>query len=100
MAHDLGQQIDRMGLDDRFVVLGAILLGDHAGIGELVEARLLKADGERFDRQPALARHGSHHRPGIDSPAEKGAQRHVGDHADAHRFVEQLAQGLACLGFG
>ena len=28
---------------------------------------------------------------GIDSAAEKRAQRHIRDHANAHRFVELLA---------
>ena len=37
---------------------------------------------------------------GIDAAAEKGTQGHIGDHADAHGFVKQIAEGLASLGSG
>ncbi len=74
-----------------FVMLGSIFIGHHPGIGQFVEAALFEADGERLDGLRRLQRHGRHHGTGIDAAAQEGAQRHVGDHADAHGFVELFA---------
>src|ERR1022692_2069601 len=80
--------------DDYFVVLGADLFRDLAGVGQLAESLLAVADGESFDRPAGYGLHESGDRALIDAAGEKHAERHI-----AH---EARADGLfqTCAAFG
>ena len=89
---------DGIGPHDDFMMVGRVLFGHHPGVGKFVEAALFEADGKRLDGLRRLERHGCHHRTGIDAAAQEGAERNVGDHADAYGFVELLADADDGLG--
>ena len=88
-AHQVGQQGDH--LVDRyfqFMVIGGKLARDIGRIRQFAETALLEADRKSFHGHAGMARHQGHHRRGIDAAGQKGAERHIRNHADAHRFVE------------
>src|SRR3954447_6382943 len=79
MAGGAGQLV---GADPDAVVVGAEVVGDHVGVGELVA--LLTADrleADREGRQPGLAllREHAHDQAGVQAPGEQHADRDVGD---------------------
>ena len=73
-------------------MVGAVAVGDQAGPGELVEARLLEADREGLHSLPLLAGRQRRQAGGVDTPGEQHADRHVGDQVGAHRVAQRLAQ--------
>ena len=87
---ELGDDCDGVGLDDELMVIGAVTLGDHAGIAPLVIRRVLEADGEGLDRAVRGARHRRDDRCRIDAARQKGAEWHVRDQPHTHRLVEAL----------
>ncbi len=81
---------------DELVVLGRVALGHGAGIEPLVVmlSPVLVADREGLDRPRGVPRHERDDRSRIDAAGEKGAERHVGHHADPHRLVEEGAKRI------
>ncbi len=92
-----GKRSNGVGAKDDLVVVGAVALGDEARAVELVEARLLEANGEGLHPRPLLAR-GQRRQPGrVDPAGEQHADRHVGDQVGTDRVAQRLAQLLGQL---
>ncbi len=85
--NDLLRQADRIGSDEFFVMLGTKVLGNGSRVWQLIVRRVIKADRKGFDRSRAGAAHHRHHGAGIQSAAQKGAERHVAHQTDFHRIL-------------
>jgi hypothetical protein len=97
MPGELGQHVRHLRLHRELDVLGLVALGDQAGEAGLVEALLLEADGEGLHGAAGELRHQRDDDGGVHAAGEEGAQRHVGDHAQAHGLGQRVAD--EALGF-
>ena len=73
-------------------VVGAVAVGHHLRKGAFVEGRVVEADRAGVDGLGRQAGHHGHHGAGIHAAGQKGAQRHLGDHAQAHGFTDARHQ--------
>ena len=88
MPDQLWQHRDRIGLDDKFLVLGAVALSDEARVTPLVVILVGKADRKRLDPAGAGARHHRDDAARIDAARQKCAERHIGHEAQPHRLFQ------------
>ena len=82
-----GHVIDEM---TRLVAIGHLL-----GKARLVEGRIVERDRAGVDRLAGDARHGRDHGAGVHAARQERPERHLGDHAQADRFLEAAVQFLA-----
>ena len=73
-------------------MVGVVAVGHDLGEFRLVESRVVESDRAGVDRAFGLAGHHRHHRAGIDAAGQEGAQRHFGDHAQAHGLLQAVHQ--------
>ena len=73
-------------------MLRAIAVGDHLGEFDFIECGVVETDRAGVHRRGRLRGHHRHHCAGIDAARQEGAQRHVGDHAQADRLLHPLDQ--------
>ena len=96
------QEVCRVGAHHHLVVLGAQVLGHAPRIGQLVEARLVEADGKGLERLGEVAGHQRADHAGIQPAAQEGAEGHVRDQPHAHGIVqfgkEPLLQRVLVVG--
>ena len=67
---------------------------DLLGMGGLVVGGLAEADREGADGSRAVRLHERRNRRRVDAAGQEHAERHVGDHAPAHRVGKQRFQHL------
>ena len=72
------------------MVVGRKVLGNLAGVAQLVVFRIVEADREGLDRPLRVAAHQPYHRRRIDTSRKKRAERYVGDHPNLDGFIEAL----------
>ena len=84
----------RAGVDLDLLVPRAVALGDRAGVGPLVVARVGEADGERAHRLGRGLRHRRDDDRRVDPAGEQRAERHVGDEPPPHRRRHLVAHPL------
>lgn len=89
VLHQDRQGFEDAGLCNQFVVVRAEVGGHRARLrGLVVEVALAaEADREGF-RGHAGLRHVVHDGGGVQTAAQEGAERDIGDHIAPHRFVE------------
>ncbi|MEZ5121313.1 MAG: hypothetical protein R2736_07030 [Solirubrobacterales bacterium] len=97
MADDAGDDLDRLRADDELGVLGAEVLGDAPGVGHLVEAIVVEADGERAHRRAAVLGHGRDDGGRVDAARQEGADGDVGHHAPPRRGPQLVPDALRQL---
>ena len=68
------------------------MAGHSSGVGRLIEAGVLKADGEGVDRSVVQLRHVVGNGAGVDAPAQEEAQGHVGDQPQADRLPQEVIE--------
>ena len=88
MPDELWQYRDRIGLDDKFLVLGAVALSDEARVTPLVVILVGEADRKRLDPAGTGARHHRDDAARIDAARQKRAERHIGHEAQPHRLFQ------------
>src|SRR5262245_63288875 len=76
----LRQDLYRVWLDDKLVMLGSKETGDLTGIRQLIVLFLLKADGERIDWPVTHLAHKRHYRARVYPSAQERPQGYVADH--------------------
>ena len=81
------------------MVVGAIPLGDAAGVLELGIALLFETDGERADCL-RLRRHACHERARVDAPGEERADGDVRDEPLPNRGIKERAHARDGLVLG
>ena len=94
VPHERRDHLLRVGPDDQLVVVGAVALRHHPGVGELVESLLVEPDRERLHgprREPA---HQGDHDARIDPPAQERPERDVGHHPEADGLGQDLLEGV------
>ena len=74
--------------DDDFVGVGVVVFGQDARVATLVDAGPLTAKANRkgFEPLAADAGHKGYDGAGVDTAAQEGPNRHVGNHAKANGF--------------
>ena len=87
---ELGQDVERIGLDHQLVMVGAVAGCDLAGKAELVEVGLVEADGEGADRRGRGLSHEGDDSARVHAAAQEGADGHVADHVALHG-IRQLS---------
>ena len=97
VAHDLRDDLDRVGPHDELVVVGAEQLGDLACVRQLVEVVVIEADRERLHRAAARLRHRGDDGGRVDAARQEGSERHVGDQPAARRGADVLEDRLVQL---
>jgi hypothetical protein len=88
-----GERIDEIevvGLDRFDEMPGLVAICHHLREFGFVEGRIVKGHRAGIDRLAALAGHTGHHGAGVHPAREEGAQRHVGNHAQAHRLAQDV----------
>ena len=90
--HDVGRHRAR-------VELAAEVFGDRACVRELVVGRVIEADRNRLRRQRARLDHVRRDRARVDAAGQEGAERHVRDLPQRHRFRQQRVELLEVLAF-
>ena len=89
-ARERVDQVEVVGLDDLDAVVRVVAVGHHLRELALVELRVVEADRAGVDGLGREAGHRRHHRAGVDAAGEEGAQRHLGDQAQLHRFAQPV----------
>ena len=75
------------------MVVGAVVVGDEAGVGELVAfGGFAEADAEGLDGFAHVAGHQGDDQARVEAAGEHRAERDVAHQAQPHRFFEQLEQ--------
>ena len=97
VADDPREDLERVGLHDVLVMLGAEALGDQPGLRQLVVLVVGEADRERPHRLGRMLRHRRDDGRGVDAAGEERAQGHVGDHPPAHGAPDLAADLLVPL---
>ena len=90
-----GQGVDEVevvGLDRLDEVVRAVAVGNLLREFGFVELGVVEGDGAGVDRIGADAGHGGDDGAGVHPAGEEGAQRHFGNHAQAHGFAQALDQ--------
>ncbi len=93
----LVDEIEVLALDPLDEVPRVVAVRDLLRIAGLVELRIVEGDRTGIDGLGGYSRHGGDHGARIHSAGEKRAQRHLGDHAQLHRFRKpplKLAAGV------
>ena len=81
------------------VVVGAVVVGDEAGVGELVAfGGFAEADAEGLDGLAHVAGHQGDDQAGVEAAGEHRAEGDVAHQPQPDRFLEQFEQSLAVLG--
>ncbi len=91
----MDQRVDQpeiVGRDDPLAMMGGKALGDQASVFGLVEIRHVEADRAGFHRGAARLGHQCDDAGAIHPAGQEGAQRHVGDHARAHRHADIVGE--------
>jgi hypothetical protein len=73
-------------------MVGAQVAGDRRGVVRFVVLGVLEPDREGLDRLGALLLHQRHDERRVDPAGQEGPERHVGDHALAHRRGEPFLE--------
>ena len=99
MPDQIGQQVHRLGLDAKRLVIGSQVLRDLLGVGRFVETVMLfKADAEGLNRGIAVAAHQSHDQAAIQSAAEESAQGHIAHQTQLDSFFQFFEGWLDVVG--
>jgi len=84
---------EQLGLADiEFLVPGSQVPGHRRRVDCLVGFHLAEADREGTDRLGRVGAHQRHHRARVDAAGQEGTHRHVGDHAQPDRLIQQALQ--------
>jgi hypothetical protein len=87
-------QVSQGGLvQHQLVVVGLVVLGDEAGVGQLV-GRLAEPQAEGLDRPAVAAAHHRHDRARVDPARQRDAEGHVGEELADHRCLVVLADAV------
>ena len=97
MAHQFRQHVEGAGPHDHFVMIGAIVLGDGAGMGQF--AVFFEADRKRLHLRAGKLAHQRHDDARIHAAAQQRSERDVGDQAQTHGLAQHFEQSLGGLFF-
>ncbi len=94
MLDQLIENAERVGTDDELVVLGPKMRRDRTSVLQLVELRIIEADGESLHRPVRGLGHEPDNGARVDTPREERAKRDIADHVRANGVCHDAAQLL------